>query len=354
MLRLTTALLLLSVLSCKTEDDTPDETETDLVDTPDTEETEQPRDTDPPSLWPESSTDYEVEAATYIHRWTLPEADACCFDFGDISSNDPGEIDNSLIILVEALGPVLGVDIQQLVDDGVQAGSLALLLDHRGLPSTGDGTYDLSMLTVAFDESAATTWAEASAGQGSFVTLQESFVPGTGEPSHVFERVSKTGDKLVASGGTSNISLPFGTITLRLPLTDVRLDATLAPSDDGVVATDGTLSGMVAVDALFGSLNDAVARDCGCLGVTGDFFSKDSGRWVGQCVVDDTLCADPEDDLCRTVGLDAPLDNGACAFFPGILEASADLNTDPQAGNENISVGLEWAGTTATVTGVAP
>jgi hypothetical protein len=362
-------LFLLLALGCNEEPkdtDTDPVTETDDTDgTTDTDDTDGMGDTDGMDtddtdamepMWPATEDDYVVSGATLVSSWVIPaDATDCCRDWGAISKAGAGVVDNALVAMVNGLSGFLDDDVQTLIDGAVAGGAFLLVLDHIDLPDA-DGDYRMAAFTASFDADVGTTWEDAEAGTGSFVLGRDNFVTGTGEPTTTFASVSRTGDTMLAEGGAIDIFLPFGLVDLVLPVSDVTLTADITPSADGVAAANGSMSGYVTVDDLFGAMNQVVDASCGCLGRTTQLFSKTGATWGADCQADAAdLCMADEEEVCRSLAGGNILAGGLCNVVPPLMTNVADLDLDDTVtGYEALSIGLNWSGVNATVTGVAP
>lgn len=316
-------------------DDTPDDTgDTDPVDTDETD------DPGTGGEWPDTPSLYTYDATTYLHIVDVLTDDTdpvCCRDFGAISGDT--DVDNALGDLLGAIGFLY--DFQGAVDELIEGGDFVALLEHRGIPSTGDGTYDMAFFLGAYD-TGTTDYDVAASGMGDFLVDPVSFVPGTGRPLYRFPGATVTGDQLEADGGSLSLGLDFLSGTLALTVRDVQLRGTIARDTGGVGLEDGELSGFVRVEDFYAAYNDLIDQSCGCLGLSGDLFTFDGTAWAGDCVSDpDLVCTLPDEEICQILAGDDLLGGQVCGLIPNIIVANADLNLDTgDTDREALSIGL--------------
>lgn len=316
--------------------------------------------------FPDLAADYTPGDVSYVDTVSLPETPGgvptCCRDFGTSSkdfieggTNNP---DNALALLVDTIGG-LGFDVQVFLDDAVQGGDLTLLLDHQDLASDVlPDEFAMAALFGSFDPG--TDYLDAAAGMGEFTADLSSFVGGTGTPVTVFfpGTFDVAPQSMFAGPSGFSFPLPFGGFNLELPISDVLLEGTATVDVSGISYTDGKLSGFMLVDDFFDGLNAILDSDvCTCLGHGSSIYSQDgSGVWSGSCVTNpDATCTEESESICVTLAGSSVLSSPpqVCAVLPNIIQSGADLdlNDDPSR-YEGFTIGLQFSGVPATLTGV--
>jgi len=322
--------------------------------------------------WPGTPGGYTPGPVSYMNTLTVPGLDAmsvptCCKDFGPISKDfiqsGTNNIDNALANLAGSLVG-LGVDIQALLTSAITDGTLAMLLDHRSLDA-GALPDDFVLAQLLAEFAPGTTYTEANAGTGSFLLDPASFVGATGEPQN-FNFPSVMGTPAMSAGPfTFGLTLPLGFVTLDIQAfeTDITGDhGTISAA--GIPYTNGTLAAYILLTDVYGAINALLnSPECSCLGLTQDVYTQqpDGSFAATGCVANaDLLCALPEEEVCVSLADPDLFGNpsgvlGACLVLPGVLngQADIDLNADPTV-YEGMSIGLEYTGTTAAVTGLLP
>jgi len=334
-------------------------------------------------VWPADPANYVAGPISYLNTLTIPpvfQAGAtCCRDFGAISKNGVGPIDNALANLANLLLSLGVADFGAILNQSLQDGSLVVLLDHQLLDfasavTSSDGAAsdalrrslpdDFALVQLAGAFAPGTTFTEASAGNGEFSILGKSFLPGTGEPeNYVFPALMDTAS-MSAGPLTLELTLPFGFLTLDLKALDGEVSADHGTiSTAGVPYTNGKLSGYVLVDDIYAGLNGLLlSSQCDCLGRSEPIYSKQpDGTWSGACLTNALdLCSQPDEEVCVTlagnVNSNPPVGPvQACSILPQVinLQSDIDLNGDPSV-YEALSLGLQFTGVTGQVTGVTP
>lgn len=308
--------------------------------------------------WPATPEDFadSANANTYISELITPEIldnePTCCKDFGDISKNEG--IDNALAELDEAIAG-FGASLAGSLQNGINQGSVVILLDHRELSGADDADgFVLSWLNGAFADG--TSYANASSGQGQFLLAADSFDAGTGEPQIVFNPAQMVLGEMSAGPAPVSLLLPLDDAFLSVTVQNAEVTGTATLSLDGVAYTAGTISGYIEVENLIDALNELAASSCGCLGLQQPLFEEVDGEYVGNCVDNvAAACPNQDEEICRVIGGNVALPNGEfCGVLPNLFEGSADISTngDPDT-YEALSLGLEWVGVNAEVTGIA-
>lgn len=338
-----------------------------------------------PITWPASPDEFvsTSSSVTYVATLEIPALDAndvpeCCRDFGEISRDyveavadglEPtNEIDNALAGLADSIqGIAPDFSLQDTLDEQIMSGSLALLFDHREFNgmATDDDNFVLVGLLGSFADP--TTYAEASAGTGTFNINPASFVSG-GEPLIKFNPAIMASGEMSAGPSTFQLTFPLGFANLDVAVSDTLIAGTASVEANGVSYTSGTLSGYVEIEELIAAINALMASpDCECLGL-GDTplyeYDASTGEITDNCVDQNTAnteCETMDEEICRTLGggtvegVPIPL----CGALPGFVTAVADIDvdgdcaTDPEGcAFEALSLGLRWTGVPGTIEGL--
>ena len=309
--------------------------------------------------WPETAEDYPFSGITYLHGFTIPNADSlCCRDFGNISKdfieNGTNEVDNALAG-ISTIASSFGFSLQDTITETVESGNFVALIDHYDWPGIQGGDYHMAFFRAEWDPS--TTFPLAEAGVGLYRVPEQNFIPGTGEPLATFSSASFDGANIQASGGSIEIAMPItNTAILVVPLQDVQLTSTANESGQSVAMQNGELSGYVTVTDFYDSYNFVVNEACSCLGLTGDLVEPNGdGTYTYNCVSDAlTLCSAPEEEVCATMAgtnlfTGGEICTGLDLFIGGV--ADIDLDGDPTV-YEGLSVGLTFQGVPGEVVGL--
>lgn len=309
--------------------------------------------------WPATADDYasSVVANTYLNSLVLPELDqndepTCCKDFGARSLNSG--LDNAVAQLDSLLAPV-GVSLSASLELAIEQGDLIVLLDHRELESADDADgFVLSWVNGEFAQG--TDYTLADAGNGQFLIDAASFVPGTGEPLVNFDPASMTAGVMSGGPTTGAIVFPIGTLLINVTLQEAEIAGNATLSMDGVAYTQGTVSGYILLSDIMNGLNEIAASPaCSCLGLTGPLYEQDaSGDWSGNCVSNTaSLCPDVSQQTCRLIAGDSFSSGEICTTLPILLPGQTDIDSNGDSEYDSLSIGLEWTGVNAEITGVA-
>lgn len=329
-------------------------------------------------FWPADAADYVAGPLSYVDEITVPgvemDVPVCCKDFGEISKdfieNGTDQLDNGLAVLSPLLA-LIGVDFSEQLNMSIQDGSLVVLLDHQfldladgsgvvargGLP---DDEFALVQLEAVFADG--TTFAEASVGDGEFVILPGTFLPGSGEPAAVAFPAFMDVDGMSAGPFELDLTLSFGILDIDIIATQAEVTATpgqITPA--GIPYTEGIITGIVQLDDVFADFNSVLgSSDCACLGLTDDVFTQlPDGSWRGSCVPDGAaLCSEPREAVCATLAGSNPQAESPeiCALFPPVLQnvaADLDLDGDPSR-YEGMSIGLRFTAVPAASATIEP
>ncbi|HYC56988.1 MAG TPA: hypothetical protein VEL28_18790 [Candidatus Binatia bacterium] len=326
-------------------------------------------------IWQASPDEYVAGPTAYISEVEVPEIvldePTCCRDFGSISrdyieAQSVGETsnkkDNALARLADSLIS-LGFDLELLLNEAIQDGTVSLLLDHPGM-DTNNLPAEFALAALTSEWTNATDYASASAGTGDFLLDRGAFVPGTGEPVSVFypSTFDEGVDGLDAGPSTLNFPIPFGILLLDLPIASVNISADATVEPGGISYENGEVSGYLLVDSFFEALNNLLDSPlCDCLGHTQSIYYKNvDGEWTGfgRCVNDPgAVCTEESESLCVTLAgsdfMSSPPE--VCGLLPSVIGgiADLDLNNDPENW-EGFSAGFQFTAVPANVIGVTP
>ncbi|HYB99844.1 MAG TPA: hypothetical protein VEC57_12005 [Candidatus Limnocylindrales bacterium] len=321
--------------------------------------------------WPATPEEYVAGPTAYISDVQVPtivnDEPTCCRDFGTISrdfiEDGTDKRDNALARLADSLSGI-GFDLEALLNEAIQDGSVSLLLDHPGLDTMSLPEDELALTALTSEWTNGTDYSTASAGTGQFLIERGSFVPGKGEPLSVFypSMFDEGVDGLQAGPSTLNFPIPFGIVLLDLPIASVNItgDSTVLPA--GIQYDNGAVSGYLLVDSFYTALNQLLDSPlCDCLGHTQSLYYQDEeGAWTsqGRCVsMAADKCPEETESICVTLGGDGGLSSPpqVCTLLPVVIEGAADidLNNNPSY-YEGFSAGFNFSAVPATVVGVTP
>ncbi len=349
-------------------DVTPDVPDVTPDTTPDTAPDVEP-DVPDPFNWPDSPQDYAFGPVAYVHKLIIPtvsstDGPTCCRDWGAISKDNVREgtdlMDNALASLAKAL--VLFVNVQEMLDEQLEAGSFALLWDHQDFAG---GAQDPSFFLVGLfgDYAGTTTYAEASAGNGTFSVSEKSFKPNSGEPLIYFSGASMTASNLNAGPSLFRLTLPLGFVNLDVAVSDAQVTGRANFDGDKISYFEGTLSGYVKVADVVDAVNEIVASPaCECLGLTGPLYvmEEDGSITASACMqtaAAHALCSTVDEEICAVLAAGPQsISMSLCTMLPTLLVAQADIDlngdcaTDPVGcAYEALSIGLQWEAVPAVV-----
>jgi hypothetical protein len=280
--------------------------------------------------------------ATYLSELTVPGiGESCCFDF-----NGDGVNDNKLGTLLATLESQFNVN--ELIGDAILDGSIAIVFEETGLDGHSD---DESLGLNGFVCDSEDTYEDKAAGNGNFLAEASSFLEGTQSPLITFGAASIAGGLLEAGPSLFVLSLPLlDGVDLNLTIHDTQIEAMASAGSNGsgLDLADGKLGGVIPLGELYNALNAFGDSQCQCLGLEGPLIG-----WMGEgstavCNSDydvETCNADPDTETCATIA-------GACGLVTTLLKA--DIDTNLNGVKDAISIGLNFVGVSATITGVVP
>lgn len=303
--------------------------------------------------FPDSPGEYQAGLVAYIDAITIPELEndepTCCRDFGPLSEDDG--IDNAFAGFFETVATNSGnlVDLEAVYAEILDDGDLIWLIDHRGLDIRRSDTFTLAFLYGVFEGD--TTVPDARSGTGTFTIDQgRSFEDGTGTPRSAFpgSNYNRGIPSIFTKRGEMVIpfAAPGGTFDVPLRSAEVRGEATAEA--DGVSYASGTISGYIAEDDFYTSLNETLEARCQCIAGDLPIFTQDgSGDWNppdcpnGNQVA--TACDQPGEEICVGIA-SSPANGGACTFWTA-FSLQLDLDTDGDEEADAASVGIELTAT---------
>lgn len=299
--------------------------------------------------------DYKFSpAATYVTALGIaPEG--CCFDF----DND-GKMDNGLQALLGLLASFLDADVDTLLQESIDDGTITLLLENAGLT---DATNQAAGLALnGFFGEAETQVEMNKAGNGTFLASPSSFIEGTQTPLISLAAQIAAG-KLTAGPALFQLSIPLGSLlegsTTSLDLTilntQVTSDVSLGANGKGLTMANGQLGGVVPVEQFAIALNQLTA-DCACLGLSGgdtiEVIKTDPKKQKLGCTAafsaSTPTCTEEDSSICSALGDNKSLVCPALGILP------FDQDTDEDGQKDAISLGITLTGVSATINGLVP
>ena len=278
--------------------------------------------------------------ATYLSELTVPGmGESCCFDFtGD------GVPDNKLGTLLATLESQFNVN--ELISDAILDGSISIVFEHSGLDDAAD---DDQVGLNGFICDSENSYEDKAAGNGDFTADVSSFVPGTMTPLIAFGSAAISGGVMTAGPSLFVLSLPLlEGVDLNLTIHDTQIEATSSAGSNGtgLDLTDGKLGGVIPLGELYNALNAFSDSQCSCLGLDGPLIS-----WMGEGTT--AVCSsDYETDACNADSSTATCSTiaGACGLVTTLLKA--DIDTNANGVKDAISIGLNFEGVSANLTGI--
>ncbi len=310
-----------------------------------------------------------------LHIPSTNGGDACCFTDLDPNNDDPEPtIDNNLAALLGVLGTFLeDVDINQSIVDAIDSGSLALVLEHVGIPldvESDERSTDATVHIHIAEAAEGDTGEMRADGEGSFTIS---------DPTATFEDAAIGAGSFAAGPDTFPLSIPLGDLagdvdlgmeTLDLVVTDARLRGNISQCGDSVCSVDPTvtidgedavvggieLGGAVGADQIVDLINGLVG-DCSCISsdlaehdliVGGE--DADAQAYVLSCNPDVDVssaeCTDADGAICGGLGGNI----GTVCSALGVVSNLIDVDIDGNGVNDGISMGIRLALVSATVT----
>lgn len=293
-------------------------------------------DEDEPARCQESAEGFEWETASIINTFAIVEDNSCCFDFtGD------GQPDN-------ALGGLLGIapDINTSIQEGIDTGAVALVLEHAGLSSLESGDFVINFWLGEWDG------IDALAETGGNTVLIDPVSIDQGAQPQAYVPGAALADGTVTAGpGTISISIDLLGTPLSIRISGAQIEADAGANSDletGVQLDNGIIGGYVTGADLAGAVNAYVKGSCECLGLgQTNLMTWNQAEGDADCaaVPDEeggNTCA--SDDTCNTIA-------GSCNIIFGLV--APDVDTDGDSVPDAVSIGAEFTAVGAQITGVA-
>lgn len=288
-------------------------------------------DEDEPARCQQSADGFEWETASIINTFALVGDDSCCFDYtGD------GEPDNALGELLGSLG-----DVNTSIQEGIDSGSIALVLEHSGLSSLESGDFVINFWLGEWDG------IDALAETGGNTVLIDPVSIDQGAQPQAYVPGATLADGTVTAGpGTIAITIDLLGTPLSVRISGAQIEADAGANSDletGVQLDNGVIGGYVTGSDLSAALNAYISGSCECLGLEGPLLTWDQATGTGTCAsVVGNSCG--EGDTCGTIG-------SLCSSL--FLIAAPDVDTDGDGVADALSIGAEFTAVGAQITGVA-
>lgn len=300
---------------------------------------------------------YRSQRAAILHAIRIPRVrngiTSCCRDFGDISQNGTGMVDNAYAALSDTLTG-FGLDLEEQYQNFTETGSLVWLLDFTRWNNTPN---DASLVLNTFTEGEfgpGTTSENFDGGNASFLLSPSQFSGNDPLNSHA---IGLEDSVITPARLPQPLTLPLSLLVdapLLVPLQEAQIVTRIQAEGDGVLFPPAQISGYVNVTDAFDALNTLARERCSCLESPLFFLDSPSGQWVSACPADvQAVC--PGDRLCQQLGGSDIGTAQICGLVPTLLPALADIDTDGNTANgfEAFSVGLHAEGTPAIISGIA-
>ena len=270
--------------------------------------------------------------------------DPCCFD---LDGNDVR--DNGLGKLLASLGSILGdTDVNAMINEHIQAGTIAVLLGENGLDSA---ELDLDLILSAyFGKDVDDLWENNLTGTGEFYVVSSNPALGAGAPFMTFKAAVILGGHLMAGPTSFSLPVPIDSSGLVVDLTvhQILLDADVAmsPANTGLDMTNGVLGGVVPMADVYSLFNGFLASSCACLGLGDEPLITYLGEGIkATCAkIDKTknTCTD-EDGSCNELG-------SFCGILLGLVQP--DIDSDGTGIDDAMSFGICFEAVGAVIDGV--
>ena len=281
--------------------------------------------------------------ASFIDTIRIVPQQDCCRDFdGD------GTQDNQIGSLLNAASAVGGGNVNAEIAAAIAAGRIVYLLEFAnwGHPAY-DPALDARFLLGADD------------GQGGYLVDPASYGL-AGQPLYAFGSGEVAQGVLTAEGGALSLEFPGLLPQVEILLTDVRIESAdvAVPADltagGQVTLQSGKMSGILERDTLFESLNVA-SNACSCLQTDAFTWNATSSKW--ECALTDAHQSACANDPNASGGCQQLASTQLCGMF-ALLSGSVDVNAanpmDASAPHDAYSVGIEFHGTGASISGALP
>lgn len=302
----------------------------------------------------DAATFTEWAPASVINTFVLDEA--CCFDF-----NGDGTPDNSLAGIISIASSV--EDINATIKESIDAGSIAIVLEHDGVQLDADGDFTVQFL---LGEPVGET-KPAAAGGNEYKINPASFEMGT--YGQAVALGTKTGTAVAAGPGSIVLNIELLGIELALKVSGVQItadiDAANSGADKGIALNAGKLGGFVRAEDLAGAINTFAGQNCGCIqGLDGMPLIQvevEPPSASLSCTNANMLDASTCDESDQTQGICKTLVDDACGLLSAVgIALDIDSNAvgqdclDPVLGLtcDSISIGAKFTAVGAKISGV--
>ena len=310
-------------------------------------------------------TEYTIsDYNSFVNRLAIPPAGTpaeCCFDF-----NGDDEVDNALAALVDLLGGLADLDVEQLLGEVIEDDTIAIMMEWTRWPEEADFSLWLGTNDVDGDGAPDQEFSVRDAGDGIFNFETEVFGPNGSILQ--FNQTTFEDGELDAGPSLFQLALPteelLGT-NLEVTISNARITATMAETDGAIASVTEDLSidpddpaatetfggaelgGVILMDEVFGII-DQLARDCTCAGIDPASavleFGDDGETYNASCVQTpdpEAMCGEDDGIICEQIGL-------VCQFAGSIPSLIADVDVNGNEVNDALSVGIRlgWVGAT--------
>lgn len=292
-----------------------------------------------------SCEDYPFADNSYVYEMRVVSDVPCCFDF-----NGDGVADNAFADLVDSISSITGLDYNAELNQLIVTNAVCNIFDMQLLDSVDDD--DSVNLTFMWGTDSDGEYENNLDGSESFTVDADSFIPG--DPVCTMEPLSTFDSATISSGMLSadtellhGLKIPFifGGI-MSVSLKPAKLTASLSLGPHGLLYTEGKLGGVMPMQDFCQVVNDFAEQSCECLGIDGPLVScgVDGDRYKVDCTP-------TENSTCESNSACANLEQ-TCPLIGVMLGSALDVDTDDDAVNDAMSIGLEFSATSATVTGI--
>ncbi len=297
----------------------------------------------PPARCAETPEGFAWGTASVINTFAIEGEGSdpvCCFDY-----NGDDEIDNALGVLLAGAG--FKADINDSIADGINDGSITIVLEHDGLAALEDGTFNINFWLGEWgnDMDGMPITMLDPAGSNPILIDPASIDTGT-QPLAYIPDATLAGTAVEAGPGVFQLALELlGTpLVLRVSAARVEADVDLANSsiDGGVALTNAKLGGYVKTEDIINAIN-LFASTCTCLGIGQDPLITPEG--VCNANADATQCETDGEDTCAQIASN-------CTLL-SVVPTLADIDADGDGEFDAVSIGATFTAAGATIQGVA-
>jgi hypothetical protein len=286
---------------------------------------------------PEPSEGEFSEHFSIIDSLSIADGD-CCFDFDNDGSPDNG-LGGLLSTITGLLGD--GLDINASIADAIAEGSLSVLYEQVGLDD------DMN------DELTLNGYVGVNNGDGTYAIDPESIDEETGEP--VLSFGAEIVDGVISTEPADFfLAVPLDDLAFAFTLTQTEMvgEVSMAEDGNGLDWVNGQLGGVVSLEEFVNAFN-AIGDSCECMGLDGaPLFTMDGENKIACSSAAQSIsasaCSAADGDLCEGIASNAGL---ACLGIGLIV--SPDIDSDENGIADSFSVGVNFTGVSAEVTGLA-